>query len=140
MILKEMKMFATITSFDNVTRSAENALEDAFINNLNDLENSNFCENSDNKLPEVGEFEKSNETVNKFDESLIIANGGDSTDLLFYLLCYAVRFFKSDKINACDDKEIEQIIGSDLYNEVNDKKEHLQLDLDYQKLKKQLKK
>ena len=90
MILKEMKMFATITNFDNVTRSAENALEDAFINNLNDLENSNFCENSDNKLPEVGEFEKSNETVNKFDESLIIANGGDSTDLLFF--CYVMQY------------------------------------------------
>ena len=42
---------------DNVTRSAENPLEDAFIQKT-ELENNiiNFCENSDNEFLEVGEF------------------------------------------------------------------------------------
>ena len=47
------------------------------------------------------------------------------------LICYAVLFLKSGKLDTGDDKENEEIIGSDLYNHLNDEKDHLQLDLDY---------
>ena len=63
---------------------------------------------------------------------MLIPNGQDSNDSLFYLICYAVLFLKSGKLDTGDDKENEEIIGSDLYNHLNDEKDHLQLDLDYQ--------
>ena len=60
--------------FHNVTRSAEDALEDAFINSSIDLENrngvTNFCGNSDEKVPEIDDFDRSSEKVDKFEKSL----------------------------------------------------------------------
>lgn len=91
----------------------------------------NFCQNSDHGFPEVDEFENWNKKISKFKESLLIPNGQDSNDSLFYLICYAVLFLKSGKLDTGDDKENEEIIGSDLYNHLNDEKDHLQLDLDY---------
>lgn len=52
---------------DNVTQSVESALEDAFIQSSRELdfENDiiNFCENSDNELSEVDEFENSHKKL-----------------------------------------------------------------------------
>ena len=121
--------------FDNAARSTESALEYAFIRSSRDLEVEsdviNFYENSDNESPEVDEFENSNKKVSKIANSLLIPNGQDSNDSLLYSICYVVHFLKSGIIDTCDDKEMEEIIASDLYDQLNDEKEHLQLDLDY---------
>ena len=65
--------------FENVIRSVENALEDPIIESSTDLENSNdvsnFCNNSDEEVVEIDDFERSNEKVNKFEESLLIPHG-----------------------------------------------------------------
>ena len=51
--------------FENVTCSAEDALEDAFLQSSADLENSNdvsnFCDGSDEEVVEIDKFECSNE-------------------------------------------------------------------------------
>lgn len=60
-------------------------------------------------MPEDDEFEKLNENVNTFDESLIIPNGENSTDTSFYSICYAKRFIKSYKTNTCHDEEIDEL-------------------------------
>lgn len=62
-------------------------------------------------MPEVDEFENSNEKVSKFEESLLIPNEKDSNDSVFYSINFAVHFLKSGKIDICDNKEIEEIIG-----------------------------
>ena len=53
----------------------ENALEDAIIESSADLENSNdvsnFCDNSDEEVVKIDDFERSNEKVNKFEESIL---------------------------------------------------------------------
>ena len=70
--------------FENVTHSAENALEDAYLKSRADLENSNdvsnFCCNSDEEVAEIDNFECSNEKVNKFKVSLLISHRQESTD------------------------------------------------------------
>lgn len=63
-------------------------------------------------MPEVDEFENSNEKVSKFEESLLIPNEKDSNDSVFYSIYFAVHLqYKSGKIDICDNKEIEEIIG-----------------------------
>ena len=106
-----------------------------------ELENDviNFCKNSVSELPEVDDFENSSKKINKTKESLLIPNGQNSNNsngLVFYSIGYAVRFLKSGKIDTCGHKKIEEIIGSDLYNQLSNKKEYLELDLDYQRLEK----
>ena len=87
--------------FENVIRSVKSALEDAFTQNT-ELENDVIisCENSGDEFPEVDEFENSDKRISKFEESLLIPNEQDTADSLFYSICYTVRFFKSDKIDA----------------------------------------
>lgn len=45
---------------------------------------------------------------------------------------YVTQPGQSGKVDTCDNKETEEIFRLYLYNPLNDKKEHLQLDLDYQ--------
>ena len=115
--------------FENVIRSVGNTLEDAFIESSKDLENnndvSNFCGNSNEEVVEIDDFERSNKKVNKFEESLLIPHGQDLVDSLFYSICFAVRFFKSDKSDWFDDSEIEEVLGPDLYNQLCDEKNFL---------------
>ena len=106
-----------------------------------ELENDviNFCKNSVSELPEVDDFENSSKKINKTKESLLIPNGQNSNNsngLVFYLIGYAVSFLKFGKIDTCGHKKIEETIGSDLYNQLSNNKEYLQLDLDYQRLEK----
>ena len=67
---------------------------------------------------------------------MVIPNAQDTANFLSCSICYAVCFLKSNKIDACDNKETKESIGSDLYNQLNEEKECLQLDLDYRKFKK----
>lgn len=87
--------------FENFTRSIENALEDAIIESSADLENSNgvsnFCDNSDEEVVAIDYFERSNEKVNKFEESLLIPHGQDLVDSLSYSICSAVHFLNPEK-------------------------------------------
>ena len=100
--------------FDNFTQSSKSALEDAFIQSSRELDLENgvihFCENSDDELPKVDEFENSNKKISKFEGSLLIPNGQDSNDSLFHSICYSVLFLKSGKIDKCTDKEIEELL------------------------------
>ena len=58
----------------------------------------------------------------KKEKFFLIPNRPDSNDFLFYSICYAVCFLTSGKIDTCENKEIEEIIGSDLYSQLNDEK------------------
>ena len=81
--------------FKNVTRSVQNALEDAFIESSADLKNSNhisICDNSDEEVVKVDDSERSNEKENKFDKSLLIHHGQDLVDSLLYSIFFAVPF------------------------------------------------
>ena len=114
------------------------ALEYAFIESSAFLENSknvsNFYDHSDREKVEIDVFERSNETLNKFGESLLIPHGLDSVDSLFHSICFAVSFLKSVKSYWC---EIEEALCSDVHSQLCDEKDFLQLDLDYQKFQKQ---
>ena len=76
-------------------------MENGFIESSTDLENSNdisdFSNNSDKEVVEIDDFERSNEKVNRYEESLLIPHGQDWADSLFYLICFAVHFLKSEK-------------------------------------------
>ena len=124
--------------FNSITRSTESALNDAFNESIRELELENdvtkFCKSSDKELPEVDKFENSTKKVRTFEESLLFPNEVDSDNSLFYSIRYAMHFLKSSKTNKCIDEEIEEVIGSDLYRQLNNEKEYLQLDMDYQKI------
>lgn len=64
------------------------------------------------ELPEVDELEKSNEKVNKFDESIIFQV--EKIQMICYFLPYVMQYVflnLKSKINTCDDKEFQHIIG-----------------------------
>lgn len=64
------------------------------------------------ELPEVDELEKSNERVNKFDESIIFQV--EKIQMICYFLPYVMQYVflnLKSKINTCDDKEFQHIIG-----------------------------
>ena len=125
--------------FKNVTRSVQNALEDAFIESSADLKNSNhisiFCDNSDEEVVKVDDSERSNEKENKFDKSLLIHHGQDLVDSLLYSIFFAVPFWKSK--NLCSDNEIVEVLSSDLYNQLCNEEDFFQLVLAYHKFERQ---
>ena len=119
--------------FNNVTRSTESALNGGFNESIRELELesnvTNICGNVDEEWTEVDEFENSSKKVRTFEESLLIPNGADSNDSLFYLIYNAIYFLKSGKTKKCSDGEIEEVIDSDSYRQSNIEEEYLQLDL-----------
>ena len=129
--------------FANVTRSVTLRSFGGckkFIESSIDLENSNdatnFCDNSDEEVPQIDDFDKSCEKVDKF-ETLLIPHGQGSAVSPFYSIYYAIRFLKSKKYNQFGDGEIKEVLGCDLYNLLYHDKDILQLSLDHQKFEKQ---
>ena len=84
-------------------------------------------------MPEIDDFDRTSGKVDKFKKTLLIPHGQGPADSLFYSICYAVCFLKSEKINECDDGEIEEVLGSDLSNLWYHDKDFLQLSLDHRK-------
>ena len=78
-------------------------------------------------MDEFDGFEKSKTAFLNFLKSLIENQTRENS---FYLtLLHAIRFLKNEKSDQCDEIEIEEEIGSDLYLKIAEKKDKCILDL-----------
>ena len=90
------------------------------------LEANNYLE--DCEIDDIGnesydEFEKFEEKRNLFLSSLLNPVENQTKENSFYsTLLYAIRFMKTKKSDLCDESEIEEQIGSDLYSKIIEKK------------------
>ena len=90
------------------------------------LEANNYLENCE--IDDIGnesydEFEKFEEKRNLFLSSLLNPVENQTKENSFYLtLLYAIHFIKTKKSDLCDESEIEEQIGADLYSKIIEKK------------------
>ena len=96
------------------------------------LEANNYLE--DYEIDDIGnesydEFEKFEERRNLFLSSLLNPIENQTKENSFYLtLLYAIRFYKTKKSDLCEESEMENQIGTDLYFEIIEKKDKCILD------------
>ena len=88
------------------------------------------CEIDDRGNESYDEFEKFEEKRELFLSSLKNPVENQTEENSFYLtLLYAIRFLKTKKSDLCEEREIENQIGFDLYSKIKEKKERCILDL-----------
>ena len=75
-------------------------------------------------------------TLNIFKKSLLLPNGKDSCDSLFYPVCYAVRYEKTKKTEKCSDEELKNDLPNNLFLSLDSIRLELVVDLDYQNFEK----
>ena len=96
------------------------------------LEVNNYLE--DCEIDNIGnesydEFNKFEEKRNLFLSSLLNPIENQTKENSFYLtLLYGIRFYKTKKSNLCEESEIENQIGADLYSKIIEKKDKCILD------------
>ena len=110
---------------EDIEREAQNSIEHLEPNNY--LEQSEIDDIGNESLDEFDGFEKSKTT---FLKSLKSPIKNQTRENSFYVtLLHAIRFLKNEKSDQCDEIEIEEEIGSDLYLKIAEKKDKCILDL-----------
>ena len=110
---------------DEIQEEEERAAEYMEANNY--LED---CEIEDIGSEAFDEFNNFEEKKELFLSSLKNPVENQTRENSFYLtLLYAIRFLKNKKGDQCDENEIENEIGVDLYSKIKEKKDNLILDL-----------
>ena len=110
---------------DEIQEEEERAAEYMEANNY--LED---CETEDIGNEAFDEFNNFEEKKELFLSSLKNPVENQTRENSFYLtLLYAIRFLKNKKSDQCDENEIENEIGADLYSKIKEKKDNLILDL-----------
>ena len=113
--------------FTNVSRSYDDAMRD--FENVDNLEARNYLD-SDEKKEEIDEFANFESKVISFKESLIIPQGLENPDSIFYSILYAIRNKKTDKFDSIDDENLKIDVGLALSQDLFEIKSLLRLDLD----------
>ena len=110
---------------EDIEREVEESIEHLEANNY--LEQSEIDDIGNESLDEFDGFEKSKTA---FLNSLKSPIENQTRENSFYLtLLHAIRFLKNKKSDQCNEIEIEQEIGSDLYLKIAEKKDKCILDL-----------
>ena len=93
-------------------------------------EPNNYCEDDEVELP-IDEFEDYKRKIESLKETLVNPQGENNSDSFFYSILYAIRFQLMNKFDSCDrDDKIKEDIGAEIFDELNQLKESLRLDLD----------
>ena len=118
-------------AFENVTRNYNESINDALSDFDYDQEPNNYCNDDDEIELPITEFENYKEKIESFKKTLVNPQGENNLDSFFYSILYATRFFLKEKSDFCEnDDEIKTDIGIELFDELNQIKENLRLDLD----------
>lgn len=95
----------TYDQFEEVSKSIDNALSEAFdesLKRVHDFEEiSNFCESSEEEEEEeaeIDDFKNVEKRIDKVKDKLHRPNGEDSINSFVYAVLYGVRFLKTEKI------------------------------------------
>ena len=104
--------------FINVTRSYEDAMQDALENIDPDQEAENYCEESTNNA--IDEFNNSQRRIDKFKASLVNPQDVDNPDSFLYAILYALRYKQSEKTEPCtDNSELRSDVTPEIFDEMN---------------------
>lgn len=94
----------------NVTTSVSDAERDAFSQSdvdafMNkDVETRHYCFYSEGKKED--DFSDSKVKIEEFKDTLVIPNEKDDKSCLFYSLCYAIFYVRTNKLEKCSNEEL----------------------------------
>ena len=107
--------------FANVENDLEQVLSDVRNEALQDIEQfdeiSNLNNDSENEM-EVDDFEGSEDYLKKFNKTLF-RNESENQNQFCQVLLLALKFKINGTKNACDNDDLEKILGKDLVEEIN---------------------
>ena len=113
-----------------MTRDYTEAVEDSFSDFDFDQEPNNYCnENKICYLP-INNFKDYKSKVESFTKTLINPKGFNNKDSFFYSILFALRSNLKGKVEECEDDEIKEDIGSEIFHEIYLLKNMMKLDLD----------
>ena len=122
---------ADYAAFENVTRHYNDSINDALSDFDYEQELNNYCNDDDETELPINEFENYKEKIESFKKTLVNPQGENNLDSFFYSILYAIRFYLNEKSDSCEnDDEIKTDIGVELFDNLNQIKENLRLDLD----------
>ena len=122
---------ADYAAFENVTRHYNDSINDALSDFDYEQEPNNYCNDDDETELPINEFENYKEKIESFKKTLVNPQGENNLDSFFYSILYAIRFYLNEKSDSCkNDDEIKTDIGVELFDNLNQIKENLRLDLD----------
>ena len=122
---------ADYAAFENVTRHYNDSINDALSDFDYEQEPNNYCNDDDETELPINEFENYKEKIESFKKTLVNPQGENNLDSFFYSILYAIRFYLNEKSDSCEnDDEIKTDIGVELFDNLNQIKENLRLDLD----------
>ena len=94
---------------------------------------SNFCETSEDEN-EVDDFKDVEKRIEKFEETLYPSGDEKSENNSFvYAILFALRFSVSDKIDVCDEKEIQEMTEDQLFLKLFENRDKFKLELNIRK-------
>ena len=114
--------------FANASRPYKEAIEDA-------IKDFDWSQDPKNDYDEptrnpIDEFNNSEIRVEKFKSNLVNPQGENNPDSFFYSLLYTLRYGLTEKIQArADESELRSDVKDETYDELNQLKEKLKLDL-----------
>ena len=122
---------ADYAAFENVTRHYNDSINDVLSDFDYEQEPNNYCNDDDETELSINEFENYKEKIESFKKTLVNPQGENNLDSFFYSILYAIRFYLNEKSDSCEnDDEIKTDIGVELFEDLNQIKENLRLDLD----------
>ena len=124
-------------AFENATKSVDETLAKEFNESMQEIDEmneiSNFCETSEDEN-EVDDFKEVEKRIEKFEETLYPSRDEKSENNSFvYAILFALRFNVSDKIDVCDEEEIQETIENQLFLKLFENRDRFKLDLDNRK-------
>ena len=124
-------------AFDNVTRGYDGAVNDTLSDFDYDQELNNYCDDDEVDLP-IDEFKDYKKKKESFKETLVNPQGENNPNSFFYSILYVIGFQLTKKFDSCDqDDKIKEDIRAEIFDESNQIKESLRLDLDILNFKNQ---
>ena len=124
--------------FNNIETDIEQTLRNAYDKAVDDVEKfdeiSNLCESSEQEF-EIDNFKNFEEKIKNFHENLFPETNNDHEkehNEVIRTILYAIRFYKTNKKEICEKKEIENAIDENLIKKL-DCPEKFQFVIDLQK-------
>ena len=125
--------------FENATKSIGETIAEEFDESMHEIEDlkevSNFCESSEEE-DEIDEFKEVEKRIEKFEETLHpSAVGGEegANNSFVYAILFALKFDVSEKLDVCNEKELQETIGYNLFLKLFENRDEFRLELDNHK-------
>ena len=117
-------------AFTNVTRDYTEAVKDSLSDFDFDQEPNNDCNENEIWDLSIDNFKDYKSKVESFTKTLINPKGLNNKDSFFYSILFALTYHLKGKVTECEDDEINEDTGSEIFNEIYPLKNMVKLGLD----------